>query len=603
MSSFKDKLKDLIKQQITSSTGTTNSSKYRLGTVSLLNDNNLALEEVASNKNGTCMVSVDGISINAFPLYPVVVGQEVVLIFGDAGKISAVPTRPSTPQIDIIPPPFFSGGKLRFVIDETQNIAPLTSVILRFQDQGSRSLFRFIIPDITGNNLANVVKFSKNARLFAVLSEDFGSPNSDTWLKSFSLGQSLTSSGDIDKENKIFSINPAALQAIKPVINFLSGNEQIVDCDIDNDGTLYYLRFRTTVSQSELPAIPNQFTNRVWGIDDGTIPGATSAPLQGTALIHGGSAIGWVSSIFRVGLVGFNSQASYSISTSAPWLTFDLPTRIARVDTTGLGLAAGQYTANLTIISTIPPIPGNPGSGGTFTDVFEFYLFVGPADKDEYTLFKVTKDKNATVSTVTATSVLTTNLHLYTDNRFITPSGFGLCFLDAKTNLVVGFNGDTRKFDVIDMSAGSTPIFSISIVGGESVLSKAANILSFLFTSISPDSVSLFKTAFSKDGLKFTLLPFTNSAGDLNLVGNAPNQAFLLSDSSGFIIDGIFKVRKLKVPPSNGVITADEKGVVGITPPINPQDTTTDTTKVRTIASDTSGQMGFVSVTACGFVI
>lgn len=119
---IKDQIRQIAKEVLITEGSST---KYRLGTVSSL------------NKDGTANVMVDGGAYQASPLYPVVKGQQVALIFAQ-GAISAVPTRPATKQVEFEHPPFFTGGVLRFMV---RNL---------IQDAFNANVYEILAPDLLG---------------------------------------------------------------------------------------------------------------------------------------------------------------------------------------------------------------------------------------------------------------------------------------------------------------------------------------------------------------------------------------------------------------------------------------------------------------------
>ncbi|SRR6266576_610852 len=191
---LRDQLKQVIKRELLSrGIG----SKYRISNV------------VTLNSDGTCLTFLDGVGITATPLYPVVSGQEVMLIFGDAGKVSAVPTRPNTPQVDVIHPPFFSGGPIKFRYAAFEFGGSSNSV--RIQDSNSNKVYRLILPDtaLPGLIILLSLTLSPNGQYLAYTeSSNGGSGNTVNFAyRIYKLGATLQSSGAIPGVTNGFFLN------------------------------------------------------------------------------------------------------------------------------------------------------------------------------------------------------------------------------------------------------------------------------------------------------------------------------------------------------------------------------------------------------------
>jgi hypothetical protein len=162
---------------------------------------------VSSVSGDTAFVLVDGTIVGAAMKYPVVQGQEV-LVMPVGASLVAIPTSP----VGISPTPthgdYFTGGLFRFLINE-YTISRLAS---RFQDAGDRSVYRLEVPAYP----------DAEAVVFQRILSDKGThyaycaqlPESNQFLiQSYKLGQKLISDGDIDAGNKIYKLKATLLQS------------------------------------------------------------------------------------------------------------------------------------------------------------------------------------------------------------------------------------------------------------------------------------------------------------------------------------------------------------------------------------------------------
>jgi len=94
---LREKFKELIRSSL-SSQATFDTPTYSLASVISLNDDGTVL---AADSRGN--------QFTAFPKYPVVIGQNVILVNDGQGNISAVPVGASVQPTEVIHPPFFSG--------------------------------------------------------------------------------------------------------------------------------------------------------------------------------------------------------------------------------------------------------------------------------------------------------------------------------------------------------------------------------------------------------------------------------------------------------------------------------------------------------------
>lgn len=156
MTYLRDKLKSIIRGALTDQqSGVTDAGQpaYALGTCTAVNDDGTVLVQ---DKNGNVST--------AFPKYPTVQGQVVMIVNDGKGTISAVPIGQNTKIPDVIHPPYFTGGgqAIRFAVIQTvPGALPLPPVIITqgigmnqralavdFQDYGSDDVYRLTFPDL-----------------------------------------------------------------------------------------------------------------------------------------------------------------------------------------------------------------------------------------------------------------------------------------------------------------------------------------------------------------------------------------------------------------------------------------------------------------------
>lgn len=124
MSTIRDKVKDIVRDTLLINGKSPN---YRLGVV------------VGLNNDGSAAVQVDGSTTSASPLYPVVIGQAVILIYS-TGSVTAVPTRSRPPLVPFEHPPYFTGGFIRILGTGTG--------IGLLQDAGNSNVYQILAPDL-----------------------------------------------------------------------------------------------------------------------------------------------------------------------------------------------------------------------------------------------------------------------------------------------------------------------------------------------------------------------------------------------------------------------------------------------------------------------
>ena len=234
MATLRDKIKDVVRDTL--STGA--SSKYRLATIDTINN------------DGTATAQLDGASLPVSPMYPVVTGQSVVLVFSD-GAVHAIPTRAHPAPIPFEHPPFFTGGFVRF-----SGLSAFSDGI-QIQDAFSPNLYEIDISDLPGYFPVGVgsptglgsysdpvggVFSPDGTRIVVVL---LNTTLSLARVRVYHIGPTLTSAGVIDSINKIFTLKTTLLIDVTRPSNNLglsgfTGNVWIGRVALTADATLVY---------------------------------------------------------------------------------------------------------------------------------------------------------------------------------------------------------------------------------------------------------------------------------------------------------------------------------------------------------------------------
>jgi len=230
--SFRDEIKRVVREQFLSSAAP---SQYRISTANLI------------NPDGTVNVLVDGKSYIATPLYPIVQGQEVVVIFGDRGAVSAVPTRPNTPDVEIIHPPFFSGGFIRFATglnlqqagDNTTYVIDVSDLLPGgswFGDNGTA------YPVFTGPKGA----FSPDGTQYVIV---VSGPSGEIRIRQYKLGLRLIKTTPINIPNNIWNVRATLVNDVSRVSGFsgpssLGTKIAIIGVWLDSSDNLYWLELQ-----------------------------------------------------------------------------------------------------------------------------------------------------------------------------------------------------------------------------------------------------------------------------------------------------------------------------------------------------------------------
>lgn len=529
MSNVRDRVKQAIRNQLLARQG--NPSKYRLGVATIL------------NSDGTCLVMVDGVNVVARPLYPTVVGQQVIVVFGDKGGVSAVPTRPNSPNIDISTPPFFSGKtKLRYVADESFAIPPgfNNSATLRFQDEGSSTLYRFVVPDLVSvsGSILQGSRLSPNGQNFSSVFQYSGVFNP----RAYKIGSKLVSAGVIDPINLIDSFTSPTLLRNYSFVFASSITRSIVDTWITDSGDLYILDLiasgNTFVIPFPLPdlggsgcavlqtfngfsqgggRIPD-FTNSI-GIND-VVGSANSYTynLSCPPSISFPSLPSWLSIVASSGTVdipGFNTAAPFD--------------HVMTINTSGL--AAGLYSATINTSS-----PSGPGE-------IIVYVAINASGSQTFRISKVVS--NSSISPIAA--AVSPGGTTYSDARILNIASNHIVVTDGGTVLkVVDLSGGT--FNVIQTISYSAGIF---FPAGEFFCNTNSETYSIVAVGNAPGTpVGFIRENVSTKVVDF--VKFTNTTGDIG--SNSTISLIMSSGTAGFMYDSNFVARK--VTGSGASVTA-----------------------------------------------
>lgn len=241
--SLRDSLRNAIRRQLLEQQQTSvPKSNYHIAAVN------------AVNADGTCDCMTDtGDIVTAKSFYTVVVGQRVMIMTDLKGNASAVPMNPLPTPIEVIHPPYYTGGKLRFVTDESSNHSLVGFPgypSVRFQDQGNSTLFRLSEPTLTGWQLnftsSNLIAFSPNGN-YVVLSLTNGT---SLRARGYKLGSTLQSTGVIDAPNKINGLKAQLVGDFTLPTPTGTTTTTMEDVSIDDSGNIYVLASDDTPASS-----------------------------------------------------------------------------------------------------------------------------------------------------------------------------------------------------------------------------------------------------------------------------------------------------------------------------------------------------------------
>jgi len=410
--------------------------------------------------------------------YPAVAGQEVVVLPGDSGRFeSAFPTRPTPDPVIFEQPPFFAaaGGLLRFFVDETGLIAPTDTPTWRFQDQKSRKVYRQTLTDLAdATSLALWFNLSPDGKKFSFTVTIGG--QSKYVVRSYSLGLKLADNGVIDAPNDIYVLKATLLENIVISGISLSTNKPQ---DTFVDDKLYFLQQIDFSSGSPPPVPPVDDNDPRWSptkLDFGTIIEGGSNPADQFALLDGVSPFPW----------------TWSIVTNASWLTAvpssGTSTSSANVSITFsvdiTGLSRGSHTTH--VVATLVN-----GLGAIFTATMWVSVTIRAATQTIFRFFHL-RDASGDVASIEVPWSSGGSF------RWLSPK-----ILDAKNKILVVRNLNTGNDEVIDMVAGTTPVFSVT-GSGLTAQTRTKNFFIQSFTVSGAPSTTKFIRR-DKDGNYVTL--------------------------------------------------------------------------------------------------
>lgn len=510
-----------------------------LGSMSSSTDARLGI--VKSTKGDSADILVDGQIFTVRLSYPATVGQEVVVLPGDSGRFeSAFPTRPAPDPVIFEQPPFFaaSGGLLRFFVDETGLIAPTDTPTWRFQDQKSRKVYRQTLIDLAdATSLALWFNLSPNGKKFSFSVTIDG--QSKYVIRSYNLGAKLADNGVIDLPNEIYVLKATLLEDIVISGISLSTNKPQ---DTFVDDKLYFLQQTDFSSGSPPPVPPVDDNDPRWSptkLDFGTaLEGGSNPPDQGAVLT-----------------TGFSS--SWSINTGASWLTAipssgTTPSHISTASITFSvnisGLSRGSHTTHVVASGT--------NSLGSFTATMWVSVTIRASTQTIFRFYNL-RDASGNVASIEVP------WNSGSGYRWLSPK-----ILDAKNKILVVRNTFTGNVEVIDMTVGATPVFSVT-GSGLTAQNRTKNFFIQSFTVTSPSVTTKFIRR-DKDGNYVALALIS------------PTQTFVAillftSTPVGYMMDAGVTVRVLTL---SGTDLTGSTAVSDISPG------EVDPTKVRELPSD-----------------
>ena len=230
MATLKDRIQQIIRDQVQTQQGGT---RYQVGTVTTV------------NPDGTVNINVNGVSYVAGALYPLVQGQQCIAVFGDGGKISAVPTGAQPAATEVIHPPFFSGAAfMRFAIFNFSGTTPVPGPPVdtsQFLLEDSRSQNVFVANCGLGGLgfILTVGQFSPNGRFLGIIGVDNFVAN--FLIRVLDLGANPFSTAS-PRGSNVFNLSPTVILAFSvPLINgSILGQNQ--DIWVDDSGTPFWTK-------------------------------------------------------------------------------------------------------------------------------------------------------------------------------------------------------------------------------------------------------------------------------------------------------------------------------------------------------------------------
>ena len=249
MSKIRDYVKDIVRDTITDRRSS--GMLGRIGTVANVND------------DGSIDVSIDGTNVNCTTSYTLTQGMQVLVMSTDGGTRTAVPTRPITQPDAIVAPQFFSGGFMRFANG------------LYIQEAGDSKVYLLDTSDWPVGISPVITSFSPNGKRIAVFGMNSSSISPLSMYRMYDIGQSLTSTGEIDPVHQIFGLKATLLiSTTRPINNTFTPvtpnpifrpNPPVVDND-----TIFWSEF--IFANRSLGAGEANETVALMGVDSGQNP-------------------------------------------------------------------------------------------------------------------------------------------------------------------------------------------------------------------------------------------------------------------------------------------------------------------------------------------
>lgn len=207
------------------------------------------------NDDGTIYALVDGMGILCTINYPVVPGQQVIVMPSGQGTFNAVPTQPVAPTFDKGTADFFTGGVVPFRFACSGSVDPASFGTGVFKDivleqAGDKNLYGIItpLPLFTGSGFGFAIysaNFSPNGQYLVISSgfvDGFGPSNNATWyVVVYFLGASkFTAGASLAPTINLVAFNPPIFsQGQVTIPAAASPNPGFPLVAVDNSGNAY----------------------------------------------------------------------------------------------------------------------------------------------------------------------------------------------------------------------------------------------------------------------------------------------------------------------------------------------------------------------------
>jgi hypothetical protein len=190
------------------------------------------------NPDGTALILVDGQLLSARTLYPMVQGQQAVVLPDNTGNFSAAPTSPAPIPPEPQEPDYFTGGFIRWGIVSGPFAGGLTFV--SFQDTGTNSVYSLDFSDLPGYSPLAILTFSPDGTRVAVVFQNNSA--SRAHIRVYSLGQKLTGTNPVTSPNgtTVFTLTAPLLidivrTSIQPTSQASPASSFVADAFITDD--------------------------------------------------------------------------------------------------------------------------------------------------------------------------------------------------------------------------------------------------------------------------------------------------------------------------------------------------------------------------------